>query len=168
MCLSVFAGVWFYTTHVFYGPYVKNMRRHYDNALEKDLIATAEEFSPPDGRWWCDEFDNIKIADCVTLQAIQYYATLIENIRRDHDYTGISIKHANFTYVAEVHNITNKGTYNTSDTTLYEVNLTTHFDEYCGNVCAMHFTHTRSVIFNQRQEVLAVKGDDNPPPVIVS
>jgi hypothetical protein len=151
-----------------HGPYETSINRNYHNESEEELISIAENIEPPDGKWWFDEFDNIKLADCVNIEAIEYYSDLIHKIKGDHDFTGIDIKNANFTYNANVIYFNNNGKYNTTYEELIEVNLTISFSEYCGSLCGVWFEHYRIVIFNYESDIILVRGDDIQPQVMVS
>ncbi|MFO8052311.1 MAG: hypothetical protein R6V01_11540 [Thermoplasmatota archaeon] len=150
------------------GPYTKEIELEYDNELELSMIQKAENLTPPDGSAWYDTFDNIKLADCVCRESIDYYSELIDDIEEDPDLVGITIKEAEMTYTARVVGFLNNGSYNTTDDRLYRVELNLSFHEYMGPLAAMWYDHYRTVVMTEDLEVLDVQGDDEKSSVIVS
>ena len=151
-----------------YGPYIKDINRNYQNETEKELISIAENITPPDGQWWVYHGSD-KIADCVNIEAIEYFSDVIDDLRnRENNYNERDIKKANFTYYVNIRYITNNGEYNTSETNLIEVNLTMHYSYWVSAKGAKWVDHYRCVIFNYNKEVVEVINDDVWPKVLVA
>jgi hypothetical protein len=154
--------------NVEYGPYKKTINREYSNQTELELILFCENITPEDNNPWYDEFDNVKLADTVCNETIQYYSDLIDIIEEDHDYTGFDIKNAQMDYHAELKYISNNGEYNSTDEVLVIVNLTLDFEYYVGNLNALWYDHYRTVILTEDFEIIEILGDDEKRSVIVS
>lgn len=150
------------------GPYTRSIDLQYDNGSELQMIQIAENITPPDGDAWYDTFDNIKLADCVCRESIDYYYDLIEDIEEDPDLLGIRIENAEMNYTAKVESFENNGSFNTNETILYKVFLKLNFHEYMGNTGAMWYDHYRTVVLTSDMEVLQVLGDDDKDSVTVS
>lgn len=145
-----------------FGPYTVGIHRDYQNETELELIYRTENLSCPDGSWYVGSFDRVVIADCVNSEALDYYTGVIENLSRDPDYLGFTFLSASFYYTARVSH--SPATLNATTT----VTLTLRFSDYCGNLCAMGFTHQRVATYSQEGELLALEGDDVEPSVWVS
>lgn len=167
MFITILGVYLFFYNNGYYGPYESDINRNYQNEFEEELISIAENIEPADSQWWIDEIDNIRIADCVNDEAIYYYSNLIEDIKKNHDYTGFNIRSARFIYKANVQYINNNGMYNSSDSELIEINLILNFSESVNSLNGMAFSHFRTVIFNYDKEIISVIGDDIRPQVLL-
>jgi len=151
--------------------YVKEITRIYNNQEDKELILRAESLECPYGRqWWFNEFDNIKILNCLNNEAVNYYSNLVDNIESNPSYTGFDIKIANLTYNAEVLRQINNGEYNCAEENqnVIIVKLTLDFHEYCGPVCGLYLSHYRTVVMDDQKEILCILGDDERSTFAVS
>jgi hypothetical protein len=146
----------------------KDISREYKSECERKLIEIAENIPPPDGMWYYDEFDGIKIADCVNKDAIDYYSKLIDSIKSNRKYTGISLKKAWFVYHAIIKQIKNNSIYKTPSKKLIEVDLHISFEVYFGSQCAFWYSHDRRMIFNENSEIIKVLGDDEKEVILAS
>lgn len=146
----------------------KEISREYNSEFEKKLIEISENIAPPDGVWYSDEFDGVKIADCINFEAIDYYSNLIDSIKENNGFTGFKLKRACFEYSAKIVPVKYDTSFTTLEEDLTEVNLRISFDAYCGSQCAFWFSHERRVIFNKELEIVKVIGDDEYVQIIAS
>ncbi len=113
----------------------------------------------PADRWWLDHFDGTWIPYAVTGGAVAYYLDRLRDLaagRGQFTYApGAEPDHGTFEYQAAVRRGTEPGV-------AYVVELRISWDYWCGMLCAMWFTHTRSVSFDATGAVLRVTGDEEP------
>jgi hypothetical protein len=147
-----------------------------DSAYRERLAATAAGVSHeafrvppraagnPADRWWLDAFDATWIPYAVTGGAVNYYLGRLRDLaagRGQFTYApGERPDHGTFEYQATVRPGTEPGV-------AHVVELRISWDYWCGMLCAMSFTHTRSVSFDAKGAVVRISGD-GPPAVGVS
>jgi hypothetical protein len=118
----------------------------------------------PMDRWWYDDFDNTWLPFAVTGAAVDYYLGRIRDIaagRGQFTYArGQTADRATFEYTASARRDTSAGR-------AYVVELRLTWTYWCGPLCAVSFTHTRTVSFDRTGAVVGITGDARPH-VIVS
>lgn len=154
--LLILPGLYYWFLHKSVNDiYKKNINIDYQNDFEKNLIKIAEGIPPEDGQWWCEKVDGVLMADTVNNEAISYYSKLIDDTREND-----KIK-ASFTYNANIEYIKNDGQYNNQDENLVKVTLAIYFNRYCEGLCGSGFIDfkKRTIIFNEKSEIISVVGD---------
>lgn len=118
----------------------------------------------PADRWWFDSFDNTWVPFAVTGAAVDYYLGRIRDIaagRGQFTYgQGQPADHGTLEYTAIVRRDSSAGR-------AYVVELRLSWSYWCGSLCAMFFTQTRTVSFDRTGAVVGISGDERPS-VIVS
>ena len=119
--------------------------------------------SPAD-RWWFDSFDYTWVPFAVTGAAVDYYLGRIRDLaagRGQFTYArGQPADRGTLEYTAIVRRDSSAGRG-------YIVELRLSWSYWCGDMCAMTFTQTRTVSFDSAGAVVGISGDARPS-VIVS
>jgi hypothetical protein len=119
--------------------------------------------SPAD-RWWFDTFDETWMPFAVTGTAVNYYLGRLRDLAAGHGPFFFRATdppdHGAFDYRATVRQAPEAGV-------AYVVELRITWDYWCGDMCAVSFTHTRMVWFDANRKILRITGDGRPQ-VIVS
>lgn len=117
----------------------------------------------PGERWWWREWDGALLPVAVTGRAVLHY---LERVRALSGQPNPAARHnpgvqhrANMTYTATVRA--------NAVTGRREVHMSLSYSLYCGPLCAVSFTHSRVVEFDQDGRPVAVHGDGRPS-VLVS
>jgi hypothetical protein len=142
-----------------------------DSAYRERLVGTASgtperpyKVAPraagnPADRWWVDQFDATWLPFAVTGAAVDYYLNRLRDIaagRGPFEYSpGQQPDNGTFEYRATLRRGTEPGV-------AYVVEMRISWDYWCGMLCAMSFTHTRSVSFDANGRVLRIAGDGHP------
>lgn len=157
---------------------------------ERELIARAESLIPPVDsieaaagkltgsgwvrgfadarrrpglRWWWREWDHVWLPYAVTADAIAEYISHVRalsvspNPFAEHN-PGVEHR-ASLEYTAVVHSL--------PDDEGHRVELAVRFSMFCGPLCALRFSHTRTVTFDSAGGVTRIDGD-GPPNMVVS
>lgn len=117
----------------------------------------------PSERWWFDDFDATWLPYALTSGAVDYYVGRLRDLAAraqsvpEPDNSAFS---GLFTYSATIRATQEHGA-------AYVVELSMSWEYYCGMLCALAFTHRRSVWFDERGNVIRIEGD-GPPQTIVS
>lgn len=118
----------------------------------------------PSDRWWLDNFDATWLPFAVTGGAVDYYLGRLRDFASGRGQFGFSptdgSDHGAFDYQATVRPGSEVGI-------AYVVDLRVSWNYACGYMCAVSFTHTRTVWFDAQGKVVRVAGDGQPE-VIVS
>lgn len=118
----------------------------------------------PSDRWWLDRFDATWLPFAVTGGSVDYYLGRLRDLAAGRSEFGFSATdgadHGAFDYQATVRRGSEVGI-------AYVVDLRISWDYWCGYLCAVTFTHTRTVWFDAQRKVVRVAGDGRPD-VIVS
>lgn len=116
----------------------------------------------PGDRWWWREWDGALVPVAVTERAVLHYLDRVRALSAQPNpfaQYNAGLQHsANMAYTAIV--VTNAAT------ARREVRLNLSFNFYCGPLCAMSFTHSRVVEFDQDGRPMAVSGDGRPRLVV--
>lgn len=164
--------------------YTKSVERISTNDFEKNLIEQAESIYPPrmevmaaavfsnieipeTGYWYYNSFDGIYIPYAITVEAINYYGDLIDDIKSGKINTIFLT--ATFEYQAKIEFHNNYSIRNNEkddsdeykDVYVVEMNLT--WENYCGSLCGLWINKKRTVIFNQSGELQKVYFDGAEP-----
>lgn len=158
------------------------------DSLDQDLITRAESLYPPKSviegayegvtgsghikalqearevpgdRWWWREWDHVWLPFALTGAAVDHY---VEHVRKlsvqpnPFREWNPGIDHtASVEYRASVESVP-QGT--EADHSM--VHLQVRFEFYCGPLCALWFTHSRTVEFDELGSVVKVTGDEKP------
>jgi len=168
--------------------YTKSVARISANDFEKNLIEIAENTYPPkmdvmaaavfsnmeipdSAYWYYNSFDGVLIPYAITIDAVNYYSELIDDL--DAGVLNTIFITAAFDYKAEVKfnesytiiKNENEATENYED--VYVVEMILKWENYCGSLCALWINKKRTVIFNKEGELIKVYFD-GPEPVMVS
>jgi hypothetical protein len=109
-------------------------------------------------------FDAVYIPFAITNDAVNYYSSLIDNfnsnkkdvffIMADFNYSAkISFKEK---YSSPSFNSHNEMVVSEDFSSVYVVELTLNWEQYCGSLCAMWIDKKRIVVFNQFGELIKV------------
>jgi hypothetical protein len=108
--------------------------------------------------WWCAAFDGTLIASTVTGEAVAYYVARTDELRH-HAQPGLRMKRASVRYRATV-----PTAQDAASGEVAVVTLELAWSQYCGSLCAMWFSVTRTVTFDADGTVI----DDHTAPFTVS
>jgi hypothetical protein len=118
----------------------------------------------PSDRWWFDSFDNTWVPFAVTGAAVDYYLARLRDIaagRGEFTYAqGEPADRGTLKYTAIVRPDSSNGG-------AYVVELRLDWSYWCGVLCGIWFTQTRTVSFDRSGAVVGISGDRRPS-VIVS
>jgi len=114
-------------------------------AIDKSMIQPAER----DGIWWCQTYENVRIAFAITDKALKYYYD--HSIMVQFYYKGEIDLHADYVFS------------NTTYKRVYVAKLSLTYRYYCGNLCGVYFDQDRTVIFDETGSLIGVFGDKRPP-----
>jgi hypothetical protein len=118
----------------------------------------------PGARWWWREWDYVLLPYALTGQAVQHYIDRVRALSAQPNpfaAHNVGVEHkASLTYTARVVPIANRQG-------AFEVHMKVAFSFYCGPLCALWFTHSRVVEFDETGRVIRVTGD-GPPRITVS
>ena len=120
------------------------------SGIKKDLIERAEGIRCEGGEWAADgkmDGDGVWHARCLNSEAIAYYSRLFEGYKKG-TFPALPIINAQAYYGAEVEF--------EADQQRWVVKLRFEYQHYCGNVCAVSFAKTRTVVFDRDRNVLGV------------
>ncbi|WP_347839479.1 hypothetical protein [uncultured Draconibacterium sp.] len=161
--------------------YTKLIERLSENSFEAELISKAEAHYPPreavveaaqwsgmevpETNWWYyNHFDGVLIPYCITTEAIDYYADLIDQYNANKE--DVFFITAEFSYTADVDfyetytspasNSVGSPVETKSYEAVYVVTLDLKWTNYCGPLCAMWIDTQRIAVFNQSGELLDV------------
>jgi hypothetical protein len=171
------------------GRHKVKISRRFSNENEEKLMRIAEAVYPPPDEvtrgltpdqkaevgmndvrlWWCREFDSVRIPYAVTRSAVAYYLEVSAEFGKKKPRVPFwrSMKSSSLTYQAS---IMRKESYRAGQVThreVYIVSMMLGWSQYCGNLCAMDFGKSRTVVLSEQGEVLAVEGDGCEP-ILVS
>lgn len=164
------------------GSHEVYIERTVSSETEARLLAIAESALSDTGAIspWCSSFDGTKIPKAITPEVIRYYLDLTDDFRRgDFSKTnGIEMTQSTLEYTATVGKRTArtvalgnqfraKPETVSTDTDVYVVEMTLKWDQYCGSVCAMTFSLTRTVVIHSSGRIIRIL-EDGCPPVEVS
>ena len=125
----------------------------------------ASQASQPEKRlWWCKSFDNVLVPYAITKRAVAYYLDVQEKFRNGT--FGMKMSSSSLAYSAK---IASHESYKVGDSTfanVYVVSMGLGWFQYCGPLCAMHFTASRTVVLDGDGKVLAVQNDECAPMVV--
>ncbi len=163
------------------GSHTVNISRRFANEGEEKLVRIAEAVYPArsevtqkgdpvrktgagvnkDRLWWCNEFDGVLIPYAITKSAVAYYLEVSKEFgkRRPREPFWSNMKSSSLMYSAS---ITRKESYQTGEVTrkdVYVVSMKLEWSQYCGKRCAMWFEKSRTIVLDEKGEVLAVEGD---------
>ncbi len=117
----------------------------------------------PADRWWFDDFDATWMPFAVTGATVDYYIGRLRDIAagRGQFVYGPTEKPdwGTFVYEATVRPSSDAGS-------AYIVELKIDWEYWCSDMCGVGFTHTRSVWFDARGNVVRVTGDGRPYVVV--
>ena len=158
-----------------------NISRRFANEGEEKLVRIAEAIYPArsevtqkgdpirkteagvnkDRLWSCKNFDGVLIPYIITKSAVDYYLKVSKEFgkKRPREPFWSNMKSSSLMYSAS---ITRKESYQTGEVTrkdVYVVSMKLEWSQYCGKLCAMWFEKSRTIVLNQKGEVLAVEGD---------
>ncbi len=171
------------------GRFTLNVLRTAASSAERQLIERAEGLMPspdviakstsgfsgggwiagfeaaaklPGDRWWWREWDGALVPVAVTGRAVVHYLDRVRTLSAQPNpfaQYNAGVQHrAKMDYTASV--VANAATGRR------EVRLSLSFSFYCGSLCAMSFTHSRVVEFDQDGRPVAVRGDGTPSLVV--
>lgn len=162
------------------GSFDVSITRSFQNAVEQQMITTAEAACPipsdveqacgglenpaPGCRWWCGSFDGVFIPFAITCDAIEYYSGLVYDYRQaaqEHPLIA-GVREASFAYSAEVAFHEDFIAEGEAFEGVYVVSMTMSYSHYCGPLCGMGYTTTRTVVLDSAGVVLRVIGDGEP------
>ena len=127
-------------------------------AIEPYRVAPRVAGSPSD-RWWLDSFDATWLPFAVSGGAVDYYLGRLSDFAAGHNQFGFSATdgsdHGAFDYRATVRAGSEVGI-------AYVVDLRITWDYWCGSLCAVSFTHTRTVWFDSQGKAVRLTGDGRP------
>jgi hypothetical protein len=138
------------------------------DSLASGLVVAPYRNAPrragvPADRWWLDEFDATWIAFAITAGAVDYYAGRLRDLaagRGQFSYPpGGPRDGGMFDYAAHVERGSVPGV-------AFVVQMQMRWDYYCGPLCGMGFSSTRSVSFDAAGNPVAVGGDRRPMVVV--
>lgn len=113
----------------------------------------------PSDRWWLDGFDATWLPFAVTGGAVDYYIQRMRDLaagRSQFEFSpGEPRDRGEFSYTATVEAIAD-------GIASSKVEMTIRWSYYCGRMCALWFSHTRSVLFDAHGKVMIVEGDGRP------
>ncbi len=126
-----------------------------------DPIRKTEAGVSKERLWWCKEFDGVRIPYAITKSAVAYYLEVSKEFekKKPREPFWSNMKSSSLMYSAS---ITRKESYQTGEVTrkdVYVVSMKLEWSQYCGKLCAMWFEKSRTIVLNQKGEVLAVEGD---------
>jgi hypothetical protein len=126
--------------------------------------AMAEASTLPGDRWWWRDWDGVLLPYALTAAAVEHFIDRVRDLSVQPNPAAQyepSVEHrASVEYTATA--------VRTSDPEApFQVDMRVHFRLYCGRLCALSFTHSRTVLFGADREVLRVFGD-GPPTYVVS
>jgi hypothetical protein len=119
---------------------------------------------PADPRvWWNSVFDGVRIPYAITDAAVAYYLELSAALRRGEtgSTAGIRMSSSRLEYVATVERQASFALGDTTYADVYVVRLRLEWLNYCGPLCALSFTHDRTVVVDDAGVVRAIRGDGN-------
>jgi hypothetical protein len=164
--------------------YTKSVERISINDFEKNPIEKAESiyperievmaaavFSnidiPETGYWYYNSFDGIQIPYAITIDAINYYTELIDDINSGKINT-FFLK-ATFIYQAKVefhdnYSIKINGKDDANEyKNVYVVDMNLTWEHSCGSLCGLWINKKRTVVFDQSGELQKVYYDGAEP-----
>jgi hypothetical protein len=110
-------------------------------------------------RWWYDDFDGTWVPYAVTAGAVDYYLFRLRDLaagRGQFVYApGQPPDRGTLSYKATIRRSTQPGV-------SHVVELRISWDYWCGMLCAMSFTHVRTISFDATGRVLRIVGDGRP------
>ena len=165
------------------------IRREFQTAEEEHLLRIAEETYPPseavlaiaehapdepplqaqDRLWWYGGFDGVRLPYAVTMDAVRYYAGLMQAMGKGDSVQtgGFKMRRGKFSYRA---NISPRPSTVSRDgrvfRDVYVVDMHLEWSNYCGSLCACSFSLDRTVLLRRDGTVLCVFGDEKPTVVV--
>jgi hypothetical protein len=132
-------------------------------AKERPRYETAESFSE-DYLWWSGSFDGVRGAFAITGGAVDYYLRLTDEFRSGvfKKSGGIRMSSSGLKYSAVIELKKTFSFGGAGFQNVYIVSMKLSWSQHCGDLCAMRFTQQRTVILNEKGEVLMVSGDKKP------
>jgi hypothetical protein len=124
----------------------------------------AQAAALPGDRWWWNEFDGVRIPYALTAATVTHLVARVRELSSQANpfaEWNPGVRHtASVEYEARVER--------TADPRApYQARMEVRFSFYCGGLCALSFTHSRTVDFDASGRVLRIRGD-GPPRYIVS
>jgi len=168
--------------------YKKTIERNFSTHFEEELIDKAESYYPPREDvinaisketveipntlyWYYDDFDGVKIPYCITVDAVDFYSNLINDLNKNK--TANFFITAKFEYKAEVSyhelyyspskNSKNEDVTQERFESVYVVRLQMKWEDNCGSLCGLSIYKERIVVFNKAGELLKVFLDGVAP-----
>ncbi len=155
--------------------YIVSIERKFTNDFEASLIKQAEstygdvadrehpEKSPDrrSKRWWCDEFDNVRILCAVTEDSVRYYLDLVNSFRKG-DFTsvkGFQYGRASLRYRASVDFHPTFELKERQFINVYVVSMELNWSVTCGFLCGHYPVKKRIVVFDSKGQLLLLEGD---------
>jgi hypothetical protein len=162
--------------------YSVSIKRAFRNAEEEALLRIAENTHPSEAevgkkcdkdreypntikpagmRWWCTQFDGVFMPYAVTRDAVEYYLTVTDEFRQNNFIRThkLRMEETTFSYSAEINIRTKAVILGKVFTDVYEVRMTLSWGQYCGNLCAMSISGSRTVVLDKRGVILFMTGD---------
>lgn len=183
--------------------YNKTIERNYSNEFERALIDSAEAAYPPRDNviavldsafpnrnydellpvteyWHYDSFDGILLPYSITIDAIDYYGSLIDSMKAS--VTHQFITKANFKYKTSI-SFEEEYSFERPEEwpdvvwqaflsfgqefgqnqlpsqlfeNIYAVKMYLEWDHYCSEVCGLNFTQVRIILFNEKGDLVGI------------
>ena len=139
--------------------------RTFGDPEEEQFLRTAESTYPPSARvddgtggsidqWWFAEFDGIKVDKHVTRGALAYYLDTIGRFQAG-DFAGtIPMQASRLAYESSIEWKSSVVVGGKDYQDVYVVEIQLDWAQVCGNVCAMGFSRTRTVVLNAHGRVI--------------
>ena len=119
----------------------------------------AEAAARPGERWWWHEFSNVLIPYALTGATVVHLVQRVRELSAQPNPFGRSHPGVDHTAAVEYRARVER----TADVQApYQVQLEVRFRFYCGSLCALYFTHSRTVDFDARGRVVRIRGDGHP------
>ncbi len=160
--------------------YTQLIERISTNEFEAGLIEKAEKQYPPrdevievastwleipnSAYWFYDNFDGVNIPYAITEDAVEYYSDLIDQLNENKEDNFFLT--ADFTYKAKIsfkENYTSPSTNSQNEmvireefSSVYVVELSLKWQQYCGSLCAMWIDKERTAVFSESGELLKI------------
>ena len=129
------------------------------------IRALAEAASEPGNRWWWRDWDDVWLPFALTGAAVDHYVKRVRELSAQpnpFEEWNPGVEHrASVEYTARVIRPASS-----LDAAPFEVHLEVQFWFYCGRLCALSFTHSRRIQFDESGTVLGVSGDVRPSYVV--
>ncbi len=133
-------------------------------ASSGDAHAFEEASSRSGDRWWWRDWDGTLLPFALTASAVDHYIERVRNLSAQPNpfaKYNPGVRHrASMQYTARVRRTT-------VESAPFQVELNLRFAYSCGRLCALYFTHSRTVEFDARGRAVRVVGD-RPPAYVES